>query len=71
MIDREPIQSPCTSVCQLDTVTGLCLGCWRTGDEIAAWSGLDNFRKKEIINALHERREKAGGRVRRTTLRNR
>lgn len=31
------ISSPCTSVCRMHAVTGLCEGCFRTGDEIAAW----------------------------------
>jgi predicted Fe-S protein YdhL (DUF1289 family) len=33
--------SPCVGTCRLDQQTGLCLGCARTGDEIANWSSLD------------------------------
>ncbi len=33
--------SPCIGVCQMDPVTELCRGCWRTIGEIASWSGLD------------------------------
>ena len=29
--------SPCISVCQMSAATALCEGCFRTGDEIAAW----------------------------------
>ena len=29
--------SPCISVCRMDAVSGLCEGCFRTLDEIAAW----------------------------------
>ena len=32
--------SPCISVCQMDAVKGLCLGCYRTREEIAAWLGM-------------------------------
>ncbi|MEM8878798.1 MAG: DUF1289 domain-containing protein, partial [Pseudomonadota bacterium] len=29
--------SPCVGLCRLDEATGYCLGCARTGDEIADW----------------------------------
>ena len=32
--------SPCISVCQLDPVSGQCLGCYRTSAEIAAWRSM-------------------------------
>ncbi|OYU50072.1 MAG: DUF1289 domain-containing protein [Rhizobiales bacterium PAR1] len=32
--------SPCTKVCVIDSVTGWCLGCGRTGSEIAGWIGM-------------------------------
>ncbi len=32
--------SPCTKVCTLDVATGFCLGCGRTGAEIAGWLGM-------------------------------
>jgi prolyl-tRNA editing enzyme YbaK/EbsC (Cys-tRNA(Pro) deacylase)/predicted Fe-S protein YdhL (DUF1289 family) len=31
------IVSPCISVCRMHAITGLCEGCFRTRDEIAAW----------------------------------
>ena len=34
----EPVPSPCISVCRMDAASGLCEGCLRTLDEIAAWS---------------------------------
>jgi len=69
-MDRDlPVQSPCTSVCQLDAVSGYCLGCWRSGDEIAGWSRFDDQQKHSILALLHARREQAGGRRRRLTAR--
>jgi len=41
--------TPCTGVCRLDA-RGLCIGCLRTGDEIAAWSGLDERTKLWIMD---------------------
>jgi len=38
----EPAASPCISVCRLDASSGLCVGCLRTLDEIAAWGSLDD-----------------------------
>ncbi len=32
-----PVPSPCISVCRMDPDSGLCEGCLRTLDEIAAW----------------------------------
>ncbi|MEM8554648.1 MAG: DUF1289 domain-containing protein [Pseudomonadota bacterium] len=31
------IASPCTGICKLDETTGWCLGCGRSGEEIAVW----------------------------------
>jgi predicted Fe-S protein YdhL (DUF1289 family) len=39
--------SPCVG-CQIDDALGLCLGCGRTGDEIAAWRGLDETGRADI-----------------------
>ena len=43
--------TPCTGVCRLDT-RGLCMGCLRTGDEIARWSGLSDAQKLWIMDEL-------------------
>ena len=32
-----PAPSPCVSVCRMDDRSGLCLGCFRTIEEIIAW----------------------------------
>lgn len=31
------VSSPCIQVCVIDPVTRFCMGCGRTGEEIAAW----------------------------------
>ena len=51
-----PVPSPCISVCVLDADGALCLGCFRTLDEIAAWSLLDADTKRGVLAALPERR---------------
>ncbi|MGE5669065.1 MAG: DUF1289 domain-containing protein [Betaproteobacteria bacterium] len=50
------VASPCVSVCRIDEVTGLCVGCQRTLDEIAAWATLDDDARREIWVAITQRR---------------
>ena len=50
------VPSPCTSVCTMDAMTGLCAGCFRTLDEIAVWSVLDNDEKRAVWQSLADRR---------------
>lgn len=41
--------TPCTGVCRLDA-RGLCMGCLRTGDEIARWSTMDDTQKLWLMD---------------------
>jgi predicted Fe-S protein YdhL (DUF1289 family) len=50
------VPSPCTDVCRIDPDSGLCEGCLRTIDEIAAWGTLDDPAKREIWKKLPARR---------------
>jgi len=50
--------SPCISVCEIDARSGLCGGCLRTLDEIAAWSTLDDDGKRKVLRAITARRSK-------------
>ena len=50
------ILSPCVSICEMDAKTGLCRGCFRTLDEIAAWSVLDDDARRAVMAALPARR---------------
>jgi predicted Fe-S protein YdhL (DUF1289 family) len=53
---RLVIESPCINVCTLDARTGLCLGCARTIDEIASWSGMSANDRRRVIAELPGRR---------------
>jgi uncharacterized protein len=55
-VARPPIVSPCTNVCEMDPATGLCRGCFRTLDEIAAWGALDDDARRAVMAELPERR---------------
>jgi len=48
--------SPCIRVCTLDPETNLCLGCFRTLDEIAGWSGFSREEKWAILRQLDARK---------------
>ena len=50
------VASPCISVCEILPGPGLCAGCFRTLDEIAAWSVLDADDKRAVLAALPQRR---------------
>lgn len=41
----------------MDDATGLCVGCLRTLDEIAAWGALDDGAKREVWKRLPGRRQ--------------
>jgi uncharacterized protein len=63
--ERKPwaeVPSPCIGVCVMDPDGALCLGCFRTLDEIAAWSTLDADAKRWILAELRARK---GSRCRR------
>lgn len=51
-----PVASPCINVCRMDEQTGLCAGCLRTLDEIAAWGQAGDARRREILRQVEERR---------------
>jgi len=51
-----PVASPCNSVCRIDPRSGLCEGCYRTLDEIARWSAIDDAQKLAMRDVLRLRR---------------
>ena len=50
------VASPCISLCQMHQATGWCQGCLRTLDEIAAWGGLSDAGKRQVLQGLAPRR---------------
>ena len=49
------VLSPCVNVCVLDGETGWCIGCGRTGDEIATWTTCGDVERKAVLDRLPER----------------
>jgi predicted Fe-S protein YdhL (DUF1289 family) len=56
--------SPCVGVCTLDPAMGWCLGCGRTGDEVARWIGLNDAERLSIWNELPARLDQLAVRAR-------
>jgi predicted Fe-S protein YdhL (DUF1289 family) len=59
-IQTKAIPSPCTGICTMDGALGWCLGCGRTGDEIAEWSSAGDLRRSAIWAVLPERIDALG-----------
>ena len=55
----EDMPSPCVSICRMDGTTELCEGCWRTLDEIAAWSRMPDAEKREVWALIAQRIEES------------
>jgi predicted Fe-S protein YdhL (DUF1289 family) len=45
----------------MDAASGLCLGCYRTRKEIAAWSGMTPEEQRALLDGLKDRRAAATG----------
>lgn len=54
-MDREPVMSPCVSVCAFDEATGWCRGCRRSLDEIAHWMAYCETERIAILEDLKTR----------------
>ena len=52
----DAVASPCISVCVMLPEAGVCAGCFRTLEEIAAWSALDVPGRRAVLAALPGRR---------------
>ena len=50
------IKSPCISICELDAKTDLCIGCYRTSQEITKWSNMNESEKNKILKLVKERK---------------
>lgn len=49
------ISTPCIKTCVLDPLSGLCIGCGRTSEEIAAWPLLSEAARRAVMEGLEAR----------------
>ena len=64
---RREIDSPCTKICLVHPEERLCVGCYRSIEEIATWSRLTPAERRAIIADLPARApllaKRRGGRL--------
>ena len=53
--------SPCVSICEIDPNDGMCRGCFRSLEEIAAWPGMSQEDQMLLLEALRDRRAQVTG----------
>ena len=55
LTSEDGLETPCVNVCMLDDVSGICVGCGRSGHEIASWVTMSPGERRAIMAALPER----------------
>jgi predicted Fe-S protein YdhL (DUF1289 family) len=50
------VTSPCNNICQLND-NKVCIGCFRTINEIANWTKYTDREKKNIIEQIEKRKD--------------
>lgn len=59
---RDEIESPCRKICVIHADSGLCMGCYRSRDEIAIWSRLSPEVRRAVMATLPARAPQVTGR---------
>lgn len=49
------VPSPCISVCVMDPRDEVCVGCWRSLQEIGAWSRMPDEAKRQVWQRIQQR----------------
>lgn len=70
---RETGESPCVKVCVIHRESKLCIGCYRTNGEIAAWARMGREERLAIMGELDGRKhllkgKRKGGRSRKRVV---
>jgi predicted Fe-S protein YdhL (DUF1289 family) len=64
---RDEIESPCVKICVVHPEARICVGCYRTVDEIARWTRMTPAERRAVMEALPGRgaalTRRAGGRA--------
>lgn len=54
------VPTPCISVCQMDPATQRCKGCYRTIEEIAGWSRMDDTQRLAVWDRIEDHQVRIG-----------
>ena len=64
---RDEIDSPCIKLCSIHPGERICIGCYRSIEEIGSWSKLSPAQRREIMADLPQRaarvQKRRGGRA--------
>ncbi len=64
---RNEVESPCVKICVMHPEAKICVGCFRTLDEIAGWSAMTPAARREVMAGLADRaatlKRRRGGRA--------
>lgn len=50
-----PPASPCVKICVVDPLSGFCIGCGRTIEEIALWPEMSGLERRRTLDSLPTR----------------
>ncbi len=53
---RDEIESPCVKLCSIHPEAKLCVGCFRSIDEITQWSRMNPVDRRRIMAELPDRK---------------
>lgn len=54
----KPIWSPCKKICLVDPAHSICVGCFRTLDELGRWTAMSHEERLEVKRELRAREER-------------
>jgi predicted Fe-S protein YdhL (DUF1289 family) len=64
---RDEVESPCVKLCVVHPAARICVGCYRTIDEIAAWGRMTPGERRAVMAELPSRAprlmQRRGGRA--------
>jgi uncharacterized protein len=49
------METPCIQTCVIDPVSGFCIGCGRTANEVGGWIGMSTGQRRDVMAGLPER----------------
>lgn len=53
---KSRVNSPCNGVCQIGGHEQLCIGCFRSMDEITQWRALDDTQRRAVLAKVAQRK---------------
>lgn len=58
---RDEIESPCVKLCLMHPTERICMGCYRSIEEIAGWGRMTPEARRAVMADLHDRAPRVTG----------